>query len=275
MAQIGQAPTAVKVEGPGKSCPGICSSSSHLSALEEEQCTSRDALPAETMSASETEVETQCPMSDGVEHILADVGGFVQHFLADGVCKDDEAFNLTSPAVAMAFVCTSCLQAHLGSQPPVLLRYALSDIGTSEEFEQELLAVLAEACSEPTTSECHAVTSPDAEQDDALAAIALASRETSCKQQHDDNACPSKGRDSAHEAALGVINVGKEHTAAHEVPPSTAAAAPGQRSTPPFLLQLDAGWVLASAVWECVALLERAKDYVRAVELLVQLLATR
>lgn len=44
---------------------------------------------------------------------------------------------------------------------------------------------------------------------------------------------------------------------------------------PEFLLQLEAGWVLASAVWEGVALLERARGYERAVELLVQLLATR
>lgn len=44
---------------------------------------------------------------------------------------------------------------------------------------------------------------------------------------------------------------------------------------PEFLLQLEAGWVLASAVWEGVALLERARGYERAVELLAQLLATR
>lgn len=44
---------------------------------------------------------------------------------------------------------------------------------------------------------------------------------------------------------------------------------------PGFLLQLEPGWVLASAVWEGVVLLERARDYGRAVELLTQLLATR
>lgn len=44
---------------------------------------------------------------------------------------------------------------------------------------------------------------------------------------------------------------------------------------PAFLLQLEAGWVLASAVWEGVTLLERARDYDRAVELLSQLLSTR
>ncbi|CAM9723536.1 unnamed protein product, partial [Ectocarpus fasciculatus] len=44
---------------------------------------------------------------------------------------------------------------------------------------------------------------------------------------------------------------------------------------PEFLLQLEAGWVLASAVWEGVPLLERARDYEGAVELLIQLLATR
>ena len=44
---------------------------------------------------------------------------------------------------------------------------------------------------------------------------------------------------------------------------------------PEFLLQLEAGWVLASAVWEGVTLLERARDYDYAVELLSQLLSTR
>ena len=49
----------------------------------------------------------------------------------------------------------------------------------------------------------------------------------------------------------------------------------GRSAVPEFLLQLEAGWVLASAVWEGVALLERARDYEKAVELLAQLLATR
>lgn len=49
----------------------------------------------------------------------------------------------------------------------------------------------------------------------------------------------------------------------------------GGSAVPEFLLQLEAGWVLASAVWEGVALLERARDYEKAVELLAQLLATR
>lgn len=44
---------------------------------------------------------------------------------------------------------------------------------------------------------------------------------------------------------------------------------------PEFLLQLEAGWVLASAVWEGVTLLEKVRDYERAVELLTHLLATR
>lgn len=52
-------------------------------------------------------------------------------------------------------------------------------------------------------------------------------------------------------------------------------AGSGGNQVPEFLLQLEAGWVLASAVWEGVALLERARDYERAVELLIQLLATR
>ncbi|CAM9218865.1 unnamed protein product [Scytosiphon promiscuus] len=52
-------------------------------------------------------------------------------------------------------------------------------------------------------------------------------------------------------------------------------AVSGNKQVPEFLLQLEAGWVLASAVWEGVALLERARDYERAVELLTQLLATR
>lgn len=49
----------------------------------------------------------------------------------------------------------------------------------------------------------------------------------------------------------------------------------GGGEVPEFLLQLDAGWVLASAVWEGVMLLEKARDYGRAVELVAQLLATR
>lgn len=49
----------------------------------------------------------------------------------------------------------------------------------------------------------------------------------------------------------------------------------GGSAVPEFLLQLEAGWVLASAVWEGVALLERVRDYEKAVELLAQLLATR
>ncbi|CAM9449623.1 unnamed protein product, partial [Phaeothamnion confervicola] len=44
---------------------------------------------------------------------------------------------------------------------------------------------------------------------------------------------------------------------------------------PEFLLQLDAGWVLASAVWEGVAVLERAREYDAALPLLMQLLQTR
>lgn len=74
-----------------------------------------------------------------------------------------------------------------------------------------------------------------------------------------------------------------------ELPPAFAMEAGGSRTEgkyagrvgrkegemPEFLLQLEAGWVLASVVWEGVTLLERARDYDRAVELLSQLLATR
>lgn len=44
---------------------------------------------------------------------------------------------------------------------------------------------------------------------------------------------------------------------------------------PDFLLQFEAGWVLASVLWEGVGLLEWEKNYGRGVELLVLLFATK
>lgn len=87
------------------------------------------------------------------------------------------------------------------------------------------------------------------------------------------------GGEIARLSSLGQPGATRDATGAGETDKAGAddgdtdgSAAP---EVPAFLLQLDAGWVLASAVWEGVSLLERARDYGRAVELLAQLLATR
>lgn len=77
-------------------------------------------------------------------------------------------------------------------------------------------------------------------------------------------------RDSARRNAR---DIGGDPNVADDATGDATGDAVGE--VPEFLLQLEAGWVLASAVWEGVALLERDRDYERAVELLAQLLATR
>lgn len=92
---------------------------------------------------------------------------------------------------------------------------------------------------------------------------------------------PTTGGTTAHEWGLGRNNMkqeGEEKTEQERRDDrgSFLCERPGNDSeVPEFLWQLEAGWVLASAVWEGVVLLERARDYGLAVELLAQLLATR
>ena len=232
----------------------------------------------------------------------------------DGVASD-VADKATSTAEAIALVCSRCLHSHLGTPLSALSPQALPQPVVSgdvpgpkhrqkenkEEGEEAFLCLLREVCGGGSDAS-------GARPGSRGGMLGEVQRETSLADSAADDGGLQREAGGLHAGktapvpqptANGAYSGSPSSWPSPEKGESTAAGgsdADGKRSpnrrasldgaslegdrdggsvVPEFLLQLEAGWVLASAVWEGVALLERARDYEKAVELLAQLLATR
>lgn len=213
--------------------------------------------------------------------------------------------------VAISFACSRCLHAHLGT-PAVALGSQVSSSsscfsgakkGVRGEVEEDdkLLRLLRARCGLNNAPEAWTRPVRETTPDEVGTGTYTGRAERSCQQQQEDGKCgpalltyPNESRHDENEPELKLASVTAGGGASGGDPTFTFApveqmgAATGSGTeegkgdvvgsnseVPEFLLQLEAGWVLASAVWEGVTLVERARDYEAAVELLIQLLATR
>ncbi|CAM9417547.1 unnamed protein product [Choristocarpus tenellus] len=149
--------------------------------------------------------------------------------------------EVSSAAAAIAVACSHCLHAYCGTQelPPLhwpSLEAVRANNGISGKWDEKEIWDALHVYMQGKACE-----------------MTLCTGGTGTRMRVD--AMNNAGLPTASESLLGV----KE----------------GDGDTPEFLLQLDAGWVLASAVWEGVGLLERERRYEVAVSLLAQLLGTR
>lgn len=241
-------------------------------------------------------------------------GSIAQFFSAKDRGQTDGAASAVtgkaaSAAEAVALLCSRCLHAHLGTSlsalsqrarpPPVFsggvpgqeCRKEENKDEQEVEGEEAFLCLLREVCGggrsdgsgpQPgllgeTTDEVQR----EASHADPTADDNSLRKESNRKEPQPTGSVDHSGKPSSqlcHEegksSAVGREVVADEKDSADRRASLDRDSGSGS-SVPEFLLQLEAGWVLASAVWEGVALLERARDYDRAVELLVQLLATR
>lgn len=206
----------------------------------------------------------------------------------------------TSAAIMLALVCARCLYAHLGTSPAVFKTSVVTGGAPQDEQgkegEEDYIFFLRKACrgsdmvgfgrkcdasitadkldKERGDRERGAISCAAAEGARTLASEPIREKEASSSQRMArGDACetyPSQRLVEEGVESGKVFHADGDCTASSSLPHGNAVD-----ETPEFLFQLDAGWVLASAVWEGVALLERARDYEGAVELLTQLLATR
>lgn len=208
-------------------------------------------------------------------------GNRVAEGVATAVTAATAATTDTSAATALAItlVCSRCLHAHLGTTgitlgSPVSSCLSVSSYGAATRVigcgqrddeggeGEEFLRLLKERCSV---------------SDAALEARHRNENEVASKHISLPTA---KGIHSEAKLRRGIATEESVTTSSIEGDEGVETDNGGSSCStkddvPEFLLQLEAGWVLASAVWEGVTLLEKVRDYKRAVELLTQLLATR
>lgn len=203
-----------------------------------------------------------------------------------------------SAPVAIALLCARCLQAHLGTPHPALFSQAPSSVfpggatGAArleeEDVEEAFMLRLVKACggSEARDSAACAATAPSDDERSRQEKRAFTEGVTHSNELREERVVPSSLQQRIYSKACSpqpYSRGGESGTAGEEGEVDRENVAAGRDSfgynvgkeVPEFLLQLEAGWVLASAVWEGVALLERARDYESAIELLAQLLTTR
>lgn len=195
-------------------------------------------------------------------------------------------------ALTISFLCSMCLHAHLGKSAtlsaPFCERLKSEATEIKDDGEGRFLILLDKACGRGVESECgrHSFVK------DATGAV----RETPSDEKFDDGdgskarqkqkqnhlrPCLQSNVDTkglTRRAMADEQSYPRDYLSPAEGGPELGSSEERGRDccqVPEFLLQLDAGWVLASAVWEGIALLEKSRDYERAIAFLAQLLSTR
>lgn len=191
------------------------------------------------------------------------------------------ASSPAAPAITIALVCARCLHAHLDLRRHATLgSQALSTVvgisrdGTAAEqdatSEEDFLGMLKKACSGAAGREESLGKPPRNAGFNPNAAGAVDGVHI-----FSDNFSGSDGMKEVKEEERESFTRPSSSVEPGEPGEPGAGRGDGGCEVPEFLLQLEAGWVLASAVWEGVSMLERARDYGAAIKLLAQLLATR
>lgn len=190
-------------------------------------------------------------------------------------------------ALTISFLCSMCLHAHLGNSETLSAAFNGRLKSETEEVkkddEGEVFILLGKACGRGGESECG--------RHSFVKSATGAVKETPSKERNDGNGDKARQKrkdlrpclqsNAEAKSLTGKPIVDERPYPKHGLSPAESGRELGSSEenkshhVPEFLLQLDAGWVLASAVWEGIALLEKSRDYERAIEFLGQLLATR
>lgn len=234
----------------------------------------------------------QCGSDDVVRAAVDGLQEIVAQFLPgdpdEAIIRSCQAVSTARcAALTISFLCSMCLHAHLGKfetlSAPFNDRLKSETTEVEDDEEGGVLILLGKACGRGDESERG--------RHSFVKGATGAVKETPFEERNDgdEGKARQKRKDlrpclQSNVDAKGLT--GKAMMNEQSYPKNDLSPAEDGRElgsseeregyqVPEFLLQLDAGWVLASAVWEGIALLEKSRDYERAIEFLAQLLATR
>ncbi|CAM9719348.1 unnamed protein product [Chrysoparadoxa australica] len=171
--------------------------------------------------------------------------------------SDEPSASDVSTAISIGRCCFFCLQKHLGWD------------------DTSIAGAIASQGDKPSCFKAEAELNCAAHGDDSSGNDNTGAEDSpgSFEEEEDGDECNSESEaeeESYSQHAMEIVRTLKLFAAQQ----AQQEGETGESTRPGFLLQLDGGWVLASVIWSTVDLLERARRYREAIQMLCCLLRT-